>query len=585
MNPRDTWNFADIFPTFEDWERAYGEAEKLVGGLSSYEGTLGRSADALADALDAIFSATEKLERVCVYAFLHRAVDGGDPKHQEMNMRATNLSVAANTATAYLLPELLAIDEKKLDEFMQSDRLATYRHFVEDAVRARSHTLDAAREKLLAQLGAVMQIPSDCFNTFNDVELTFPDITDETGNKVPLTTGNFNVYRMSENRAVREEAFNTFFGQYKKYINTIAAMYSGAVKVDCFNAQARGFDSACEAAIFNSNVPVSVYDNLIESVHSALPAMRKYLDLRRRVLGREDADMFDLYTPIVEDVDWKVPFSEARELVKNALAPLGEEYGKLLDRAFEQRWMDVYENRGKTSGAFSCGVYGVHPYVLLNYTDTLDDAFTVAHELGHAMHSYFSAEKQDYANHDYMILVAEVASTVNEVLLALYLLDHEKDKKRRAYVLNHFLESFRTTVFRQTLFAEFERDAHRMYTAGEPVTAETLSDLYYRLISRYYEGIGINDIMRYEWAYIPHFYRNFYVYQYATGFSSAVEIASRIHRTGDASGYLKFLSMGGSDYPLNELRAAGVDLTKPDAVDGAMKLFERTIDEFTAEIG
>lgn len=329
-------------------------------------------------------------------------------------------------------------------------------------------------------------------------------------------------------------------------------------------------------------MPVSVYDSLVEAIHSRLGTMRQYLELRKRVLGLDALNMYDLYNPMLESVEFKVTYEESKALVKEALKPLGEEYGKLLDKAYAEHWMDVYENKGKTTGAFSCGVHGVHPYVLLNFTDTLDDAFTMAHELGHAMHSYKSSETQDYANHDYRILVAEVASTVNEVLLTKHLLKTETDKKRRAYILNHFLEGFRTTVFRQTLFAEFERKAHEMEQAGEPLTAQSLNKVYRDLNELYYEGAVVNDLMEIEWARIPHFYNAFYVYQYATGFSSAVAIANRILTTGDPSDYLRFLTLGGSDYPLAELKVAGVDLTKPEAVLSALDVFQASLDELEA---
>ncbi|MDD6274377.1 MAG: oligoendopeptidase F family protein, partial [Clostridiaceae bacterium] len=338
-------------------------------------------------------------------------------------------------------------------------------------------------------------------------------------------------------------------------------------------------------ALFASNVPVSVYDSLVEAIHNGLPTMRRYLDLRRRVLGLEELHLYDLYAPMVEDIDFKMPYEDAQVLVKKALAPLGEEYAALLDKAFQGKWIDVYENHGKTTGAFSCGVYGVHPYVLLNYTDTLDDAFTLAHELGHAMHSYKSSETQDYVNHDYQILVAEVASTVNEVLLTKYLLSVETDSRRRAYILNHFLEGFRTTVFRQTLFAEFERRAHEMYESGTPLTAQSLSAEYHALNDLYYAGAVNDETMDIEWARIPHFYNAFYVYQYATGFCSAVAIANGILTTGDASRYLRFLTTGGSDYPLEELKIAGVDLTKPDTVESALKVFSETLDEMEKVLG
>ncbi|MBR6522138.1 MAG: oligoendopeptidase F family protein, partial [Oscillospiraceae bacterium] len=347
----------------------------------------------------------------------------------------------------------------------------------------------------------------------------------------------------------------------------------------CYFANVRNYPSACEAALFSSNVPISVYDSLISAVHDALPLMSRYLELRKKALKLDTLNLYDLYCPIVENAESKMEYDDAKTLVKKALEPLGEDYQKLLDKAYNEGWIDVYENKGKTTGAFACGVYGVHPYVLLNFTNTLDDAFTLAHELGHAMHSYLSAENNEYVNSDYKILVAEVASTVNEVLLTKYLLKTETDPKRRAYILNHLLESFRTTVFRQTLFAEFERKAHEMYQNGQPLTAQSLSALYRELNGLYYAGAENNEIMDVEWARIPHFYNAFYVYQYATGFSSAVAIAGRIAEGGDPADYLKFLGTGGSDYPLEELKIAGVDLTKPETVCSAMKVFEDTIVE------
>ena len=357
------------------------------------------------------------------------------------------------------------------------------------------------------------------------------------------------------------------------------------MKLDCFNAEARGYDSACAAALFGNNVPVSLYDNLIAAVHDAFPAMRRYIELRKRRLGLDALNLYDLYTPIVDDVEIDMPYQKARDLVRQALRPLGEEYQSLLDRAFDERWIDVYENQGKHAGAFSMGVYGVHPYVLMNYADKLDDAFTLAHELGHSMHSFFSDRAQGYANHDYAIFVAEVASTVNEVLLTRYLLSVETDSARRAMLLNHFLEGFRTTIFRQTLFAEFERDAHALYQSGTPLTAEALNKLYHDLNAKYYEGCVINDFCDVEWARIPHFYSAFYVYQYATGFSSAVAIADRILKTGDASDYLRFLSTGGSDYPIEELKLAGVDLTTPDPIRDALKAFDDAIGQLEELLG
>ena len=582
MNPEFMWDFTHIFPTKEAWEAAYKEAEAMTAGLAAYEGTLGESAAALKKALDAMNAAGEKLERVYLYAMLHKSGDNGDPEYQAMEARCVTLLVSYQMTTAFLTPEILSIPEETLTSYMKEEGLATYRHMIEDMCRARAHTLDAARERMLAQLSDVAQTPDNSFTMLESVDMTFPTITDEEGREVTLTHGNFGVYRESSDQRVRRESFEKYFGEFKRYINTFAAMYAGSVKFDTFFASVRGHKSACEAALFSNNVPVSVYDSLVEAIHSRLGTMRQYLALRKRVLGLEELNMYDLYNPMLDSVEFKVTYEESKALVKEALKPLGEEYGKLLDKAYAEHWMDVYENKGKTTGAFSCGVHGVHPYVLLNFTDTLDDAFTMAHELGHAMHSYKSSEAQDYANHDYRILVAEVASTVNEVLLTKYLLKTETDKKRRAYILNHFLEGFRTTVFRQTLFAEFERKAHEMEQAGEPLTAQSLNKVYRELNELYYEGAVVNDLMEIEWARIPHFYNAFYVYQYATGFSSAVAIANRILETGDASDYLRFLSLGGSDYPLEELKVAGVDLTKPEAVLSALDVFQSSLDELEA---
>lgn len=576
---RFTWNFSDIYADDAAWEAAYAEAEAMIGELSSVEGTLGNSAQSMKAGLDKIFAAAQRMERVYIYSMLRKNVDNGDPKYQAMQGRAINLSVSFSTACAFLDPEILAIDADKLASMMKDPLLTGYRHLLENTDRSRAYTKDAKTEMMLAMLADAANTPSDCFDMLESVDMTFPEITDEDGNKVTLTHGNFGVFRESKDQRVRKESFEAYFGEFQKYINTFAAMYAGSVKFDNYYTRVRGYESSCQRALFTDNVPVSVYDKLTEAIHAGLPTMRRYLALRRRVLGLDELNMYDLYCPMVKDVDMKVTFDEAKELVRKATLPLGEEYQKLLDRAFGERWIDVYENKGKTTGAYSCGVFGVHPYVLLNYTDTLDDAYTLAHELGHAMHSYFSDTHQDYANHDYRIMVAEVASTVNEVLLTRYLLSVETDPARRAYILNHFLEGFRTTVFRQTLFAEFEREVHDLQMNGTPLTAELLSSTYRKLNELYYERAVINSLQDIEWARIPHFYNAFYVYKYATGFCSAVSIAQRILEENGAADYLRFLSTGGSDYPLEELKIAGVDLTKPDTVASALAEFDRALSE------
>ncbi len=573
MDPKFMWDFTHMYASDEAWEAELSAIVSELPKIAAIEGTLGNSRESFKAGIDTVYTLMQRLEKAYIYAMLHKSADGSDPKHQEMDGKATSAFVQFSTMTAFMDPEILSIPEEKLNAFLAPDEMKPYRFMIENITRTRAHTLDAQRERMLAMMGDAAQAPHDAYAMLTNVDMELPKIHDAEGNEVQLTAGNFGVYRESPVRAVREEAFNAMFGTYKKYINTFAALYGGNVKQDQFMSDVRGYQSACEAALSRNNIPVSVYDSLIEAVHESLPTMREYLELRKEALGLEKIDMFDLYCPMVKDVEFKVPFEEAKKLVKAATLPLGEGYQKLLDKAYSENWMDVYENKGKRSGAFSCGVFGVHPYVMLNYTDALDDAYTTAHELGHAMHSYKSDSTQDYMNHDYCIFVAEVASTVNEVLLTKYLLKTETDKARRAYVLNHFLEGFRTTLFRQTLFAEFERKAHEAYQNGEPLTAEKLTAIYRSLVELYYEGAEVPENIAYEWAFIPHFYTAFYVFQYATGFSSAVAIASHIVETGDAEGYLKFLTTGGSDYPLNELKIAGVDLTSPQPVKDALKVF------------
>ncbi|MBQ3103392.1 MAG: oligoendopeptidase F [Oscillospiraceae bacterium] len=579
MDAAYQWDLSHIFPTVEAWEEAYTAAEQAIETIAPVKGTLGESAAALKAGLDTLYAAAQKVELVYLYASLDKHGDNGDAAAQAREGRAMNLYVRFSMAASFVDPEILAIEETLLEEYLKDDILKGYRHIVADTARARAHTLDGEKEEMLAMLSDAAGGCSNCFDMLESVDMTFPAIRDENGEEVELTHGNFAFFRESTDGRVRRESFEKYLGEFRRYINTFAAMYSGSVKMDTFHTRARKYPSACERALFHSNVPLSVYDSLVEAVHRSIPAMESYLALRKKALGLDELHMYDLYCPMVDEVDYKLTLEEAEDLVRKALAPLGADYQALLDKAFDEKWMDVYENKGKTTGAFSCGVYGVHPYVLLNFTGTLEDAYTIAHELGHAMHSYLSAAAQEYPVSEYKILVAEVASTVNEVLLTRYLLQAEKDPKRRAYVLNHFLEGFRTTVFRQTLFAEFERCTHEMDYRGEPLTAESMNALYRRLNEQYYPGVVIDELQDVEWARIPHFYNAFYVYQYATGFSAAVAIADGILKTGSAENYLRFLSTGGSDYPLEELKIAGVDLTEPETVERALAVFAKTIDE------
>ena len=538
MDKRYMWDLTQIYKTNEDWEKAFEELQASIPDVGKYSGTMGTPEGARA-ALDGFYDLVYKSMLMYLYAELNKSGDNGDPEYQAMNERAMMLLVQLNTAASYITPELATLPTETLQAYLHAPELELYRHQIADIIRVRKHVLSPEQEKMLSMLADAAQTPDNSFTMLESVDMTFPTIRDENGEEVQLTHGSFGVYR----------------------------------------------ESALSAELYGNDVPVTVYDSLIEAVHEALPAMGRYIALRKKTLGLEELHMYDLYNPMVEDAGMKFTFEEAKDIVKKALAPLGEEYGGLLDRAFSEGWIDVYENKGKTTGAFSCGVYGVHPYVLLNFTNELDDVFTLAHELGHAMHSYKSDHAQAFANHDYSIMAAEVASTVNEVLLLKYLISNETDKKRRAYLLNHFIEGFRTTLFRQTLFAEFEKETHAMAQSGQPLTADSMNALYRRLNELYYAGAVVDDLQDIEWARIPHFYNAFYVYQYATGYSAAVAIADRILAAGDASDYLRFLTTGGSDYPIKELRIAGVDLEKPEVVSNALKEFGNSVDELEKLLG
>ncbi len=579
MDPKYQWRLADIYPTLADWEAAYAQARQEVEALSSLPGTLSTSKESLKAGLDRIYQVAEPVERLYLYASLNKSGDNGDPEAQRLEGRAMNLYVDLSARLSFVDPEILSIPEETLADWMTDPMLADYRHILEDTARMRPHTLSAQQEQMLSRLSDAAGTPDNVFTMLESVDMTFPDVPGEDGTPTALTHGTYGRFRESRQQAVRKAAFEAYHGEFRRYINTLAAMYAGQVKLDAYFAEVRGYGSPVEHSLWANCIPLSVYDSLVEAVHGGLPIMRRYLALRKQVLGLDTLNMYDLYCPMVEDVEYHVDYDRCKAMVREALAPLGADYQKLLDRAYAEQWIDVYENKGKTTGAFSCGVHGVHPYVLLNFTGSLEDAFTMAHELGHAMHSYLSSAHNSYANHDYRLLVAEVASTVNEVLLTKYLLRTETEPKKRAYLLNHLLESFRTTVFRQTLFAEFERKAHDLYQSGEPLTADSLCRLYHQLNELYYAGAEVNELQDVEWARIPHFYSAFYVYQYATGFCSAVAIADRIDASGDPSSYLKFLTTGGSDYPMEELKLAGVDLGRPEVVRRALEVFDRTLTE------
>lgn len=579
QDPKFQWRLSDLYEDTGAWERALQEAQAQIAAIEAYRGRLGESADTLLAVLRNRSAAERQLVQAYTYAHLHKDTDNGNATYQGMTDRAMQAMVAAQAALSFIEPEILEIAPETLRAWAQEPRFQNFRFYLEDLDRQRAHLLSAAEERILAMAEDPLSGADNAFTMLSDVDLDFGTVVDAQGQEVKLTHSTYGLLLESPDRRVRRDAFRSLYKAYRSVKNTIAATYAASVKADVFRARVRGYAGSLEAALDGNNVPVAVYEQLIEAVHEKLPALQKYLALRKRQLGLDQLEMYDLYTPIVPECSMPMTYEEAKALVKEALKPLGERYGRLLDEAYENHWIDVYESAGKTSGAFSWGVYGVHPFVLLNHQDNVDHAFTLAHELGHAMHSYYSNEKQPYETADYRIMVAEVASTVNETLMMQYLLGHETDPVKRAYLINQQLESYRTTCFRQTMFAEFELKAHRMAENGEPLTVESLSRVYRELNELYYAGVVVDDDIASEWMRIPHFYNAFYVYQYATGICTATALARDILEHGGAPRYLDFLSSGGSDYPIRLLQNAGVDLTDKASIASALEVFEQGVDE------
>jgi len=496
------------------------------------------------------------------------------------------LAAKVQTSLSFLTPEILEADESKLSGYIAEEpKLALYRHYLDEMQSLRAHRLPAAQEELMALASESLDAPSQIAQSLRNADMRFGTIADENGAEATLTAERFYLFMESADRGVRERAYTKTYETYNSYQNTFASAYAGQVKTEVFNARARKYDSCLEAALAENHVPAAVYRSLIAAAHEALPLLHRYMHLRKKCLGVEELKMYDLYTPIVKDVDMPFTYAEAKATVLEALAPMGEEYTALLQKGFAGGWIDVYENEGKHSGAYSWGSYGTKPYVLLNYQDKLNDMFTLAHEMGHSLHSWYSNENQAYVNAQYPIFLAEIASTVNEALLLQHLLGKVTGKKERAYLLNKFAEQFRTTFFRQTMFAEFELLTHEMMEAGTPLTAGELNKLYAELNAKYYgDAVTYDDLIANEWMRIPHFYYNFYVFQYATGFASAIAFSKQI-LSGGAVQYETLLKSGGADYPLPIAKAAGVDMEKPDFVRDAMTVFETVLGELENVLG
>jgi len=583
------WKLEDIYPDQAAWEQDVANAKALMEKVKAKQGTLAQSGKNLLEALSLQDELSQVVEKVYVYARMRRDEDNKNSTYQALTDRATDLSTQAHSVLSYIQPEILSIPEDKLQSLLNEEAgLDHYRLLIDEIYRFKPHTLSAAEEAILAQMSDIANAPSKIFGMLNNADIKFPMITNEKGEEVELTKGRYIQFMESKDRRVRKEAFEALYGTYEKHRNTIAATLSSSVKRDVVFSSARKYPSALKASLFADNIDQSVYDNLIDTVHKHLPLMHRYVQLRKKLLGVDELHMYDLYVPIVKEVDMEIPYDEAVATIKEALRPLGEDYGKVLEEGFTSGWVDVYENEGKTSGAYSWGTYSVHPFVLMNYQDNVNNMFTLAHEMGHALHSYYSNKNQPYTYADYKIFVAEVASTVNEALLMQYLLQKTEEKEKRLYLLNYYMEQFRGTLFRQTMFAEFEKLIHAKVEEGEALTAENLSEMYRELNTRYHgPEMVIDPQVDLEWARIPHFYRNFYVYKYATGFSAAISLSQQIlsEKEPAVDRYLSFLKSGGSDYPLNLLKQAGVDMTSTEPIEKALGVFKELLDEMEELIG
>ncbi len=578
------WAIEDLFPNDEEWKKEYDLTKALIPEIVKYRGKLSESAEVLAEFYKLHDEVSLHLERVYVYANQKYHEDTSNGIYQGFSNQATNLSVQISSAVSFMVPEILSIPEETLGAFLASNQeLKAYEFAIKEIIRQKPHTLSAEMEELIADTGEMADAPDNIFSMFNNADIKFPEIENENGEMVELTHGRYVSFLESTDRRVRRDAFRSLYATYNKFKNTLAATFCANVKQEAFYTKARKYPSTMAKELDKSNVPLSVYTNLIEVVHENLPLLHRYVSLRKKLLGFKELHVYDLYTPMVKDANTRIGFEEAKEIVYNGLKPLGEKYRTVLKEGFENRWIDVYENEGKRSGAYSWGAYGTHPYVLLNYQDTLDNVFTLAHEMGHALHSYYSDAALPITYAGYRIFVAEVASTCNEALLMEYLLNKTEDKKERAYLINHFLEQFRTTLYRQTMFAEFEMITHQKSMEGEALTADSLSRIYHDLNAEYFgRDIVIDPEIDMEWARIPHFYNAFYVYQYATGYSAAIALSRRILKEGEPAvdDYInKFLSGGSSDYPIELLKKAGVDMSTKEPVRQALNLFGNLLDE------
>ncbi|SDJ86914.1 oligoendopeptidase F [Sediminibacillus albus] len=578
-----TWRLEDIFVIDEEWEKEFEAVKKQLPAFKEFQGKINESADNLYKVLKFQDEISERIGKLYTYARMRYDQDTTNSLYQAINAKADNILTQASSAMSFIVPEILSLDEDRLKSFIEENQeLKQYEHTLNEINRQRPHVLSEKEEELLAEVSEVTDNPSQTFGMLNNADLTFPAVKDEEGNEVDLTHGRYINFLESDDPRVRREAFQAMYDTFGSFKNTFASTLSGAVKKNNFYAKVRNYNSARQAALDNNNIPEEVYDNLVSAVNERLPLLHRYVELRKRVLQLDELHMYDLYTPLVKDVDMKIPYEQAQEHVLKGLAPLGDEYVNIIKEGYKDRWIDVEENKGKRSGAYSSGSYGTNPYILLNWQNNLNNLFTLAHELGHSMHSYYSRKHQPFRYGNYSIFVAEVASTCNEALLNEYLVENTEDEKKKLFLLNHFLEGFRGTVFRQTMFAEFEHDIHVQMQKGEALTADKLTQMYYDLNKKYFgDELVIDDEIGLEWARIPHFYYNYYVYQYATGYSAATSLASQIlkEKQPAVDRYLEFLKSGSSDYPIEVLKKAGVDMTSKKPILDALRVFEDKLSE------
>lgn len=578
----DCWAIEDLYENDEAWEADYKKLEEKFQEFSRFEGVISENPTTLLELLKLQDQVGIAFERVYVYANQRYHEDTGNQTYQEFSARASRLAMLFDQAVAFVEPELMQIEEKRWDDFYREEPgLLLYKRKIQEYLRLKSHILSGEMEELLASAGEMAEAPSKIYSMFQNADLKLGTVVVD-GKETVITQGNFVRLLEHKDRAVRKNVFQTVYAKYEEFQNTLAAIYSGNLAQEIFCKKARHYDSCLAMALDGGNIPVEVYTNLIEAVHRGLPSMYRYVDLRKQALGLEEFHMYDVYVPLSSDSDRKISYEEAKKMVKEGLKVLGDDYIALLEEGFTNRWIDVYENQGKRGGAYSWGAYGTHPYVLMNYQEDLNHVFTLAHEMGHALHSYYSDRKQPYAYASYRIFVAEVASTCNEALMIHDLLEKAASREEKIYLLNYFLDQFKGTIYRQTMFAEFEWKVHIRAEQGEALTAGTLSDMYYQLNQKYFGEAMISDPeIALEWARIPHFYTPFYVYQYATGFSAAIAISRKIlnKEPGIVEAYKQFLSGGSSMDCIDLLKLCGVDMTSTAPVEEALQVFEEHVEK------